>query len=241
MDLQENQQNQTQVNDYSQLYASNPDNLHHSGNPENYGNSGNPGKPDFSYHYQYTPKPAKPFSPIPLLLVAGVLFLFMGGILFLTSTWDMLSDAARAISLLSASLIAFGVSVLAEKVMKLPKTGLAFYILGCIFLPLALIGIGAFQLFGEWLSFSGNGCNLLWAIIFASIAGTAFFGQRKYQQVFLAGISLMSMTGTWYTLMFFFAELLCKSGSTSYFLFLSIAFSGYAILAMLLAKFYRKT
>ncbi|MDE6729668.1 MAG: DUF2157 domain-containing protein, partial [Oscillospiraceae bacterium] len=241
MDLQENQQNQTQVNDYSQLYASNPDNLHYSGNPENSGNSGNPGKPDFSYHYQYTSRPAKPFSPIPLLLIAGVLFLFMGGILFLTSTWDMLSDAARAISLLSASLIAFGVSVLAEKVLKLPKTGLAFYILGCIFLPLALIGIGAFQLFGEWLSFSGNGCNLLGAMIFASIAGTTFLGQRNYKQAFLAGIALTSPAMTWFFLMEFLGELLCSSKSASYFVFLSIAFSGYAILATLFAKFYRKT
>lgn len=238
MDSHQNQSNQSRVNDYSNLYAKNPV------YPDNPVNRNDQYDYQSQYQYQYQPsppKPKQPFSPIPLLLIAGVLFLFMGGILFLTSTWDMLSDAARAISLLSASLIAFGVNVLAEKVLKLPKTGLAFYILGCIFLPLALGGIGAFQLFGEWLSFSGDGCNLLWAMIFASIAGTSFFGQRKYKQVFLAGISLMSMTGTWYTLIFFFAELLCKSGSTGYFLFLSIAFSGYAILAMLLAKSYRKT
>ncbi|MDE5753005.1 MAG: hypothetical protein K2H89_00445 [Oscillospiraceae bacterium] len=238
MDSQQNQSSHSRVNDYSNLYAKNsvyPDNPVHRSDQYDY-------QSQYQYQYQSSPpKPKQPFSPIPLLLIAGVLFLFMGGILFLTSTWDMLSDAARAISLLSASLIAFGVNVLAEKVLKLPKTGLAFYILGCIFLPLALGGIGAFQLFGEWLSFSGDGCNLLWAMIFASIAGTSFFGQRNYKQVFLAGISLMSMTGTWYTLMFFFAELLCKSGSTGYFLFLSIAFSGYAILAMLLAKSYRKT
>ncbi|MDE5767779.1 MAG: DUF2157 domain-containing protein [Oscillospiraceae bacterium] len=255
MDQQKDQQNQNQnqvkINDYSQLYAKNPvypDHTKHSNTPDysayfhapsNLGHPDNPGKLNVPINYQDAPKPAQPFSPIPLLLIAGVLFLFMGGILFLSSTWDMLPEALRAISLLSASLIAFGVNILAEKVLKLPKTGLAFYILGCIFLPLALIGIGGFQLFGEWLSFSGDGCSLLWAMIFASIAGTTFLGQRNYKQVFLAGISLTSVTITWFFLMEFLGEILFESESIGYFVFLSTGLALQAIAMAILEKFCR--
>lgn len=143
------------------------------------------------------PKPKKPFSPIPLLLLAGVAFLFLGGIIFLTNTWDMLPDAARALSLLSASVIAFGANVLAERVFKLPKTGLAFYILGCIFLPMAMAGIGAFSLMGEWFSFDGDGANLVWALIFACVAAPALVGQKRYHSAFLAWIGLSCIGASW--------------------------------------------
>ncbi len=157
------------------------------------------------------PKPKTPFSPIAFLLVAGVVFLFLGGVIFLTSTWDMLPDAARAIALLSASAVAFGINVLAERVLKLPKTGLAFYILGCIFLPLALGGIGAFSLFGEWFSFSGGGRCLLTALMAACVAATGFLGQSNYKSAVLAGLGLTGTSGAWMFLCLFLVDF-CETG-----------------------------
>ncbi|MBQ4465938.1 MAG: hypothetical protein II916_08270 [Oscillospiraceae bacterium] len=156
--------------------------------------------------YQYAqrpapqPKPAKPkqpFSPIPLLLMAGVTFLFLGGIVFLTSTWASLADMIRAVALLSFGVICFGVNGLAEKVFKLPKTGLAFYILGCIFLPMAIMGIGAFKLFGEWFSFGGDGAALVCAAASGCVAISTFLGVKNYKHPFLAWMSLAATAGTW--------------------------------------------
>ena len=158
---------------------------------------------------QFTPpppkpkKPKKPFSPIPLLLIAGVVFLFLGGVIFLTSTWDTLPDIARAVSLLSASVIAFTFNVIAERGLKLPKTGLAFYILGCIFLPLALGGIGAFSLLGEWFSFEGDGYGLLLAVIFLCVSATSFLGQSNYKSPFLAWLGLTGIAGMWTSILLF--------------------------------------
>ena len=146
-----------------------------------------------TYQQNYTPPPPKekkPFNPIPLLLAAGVAFLFLGGIIFLTGTWETLPNGARAAALLSAGVVAFGANILAERVLKLPKTGLAFYILGCIFLPLALAGIGAFQLFGEWFSFEGGGACILEACISACVAVIAAVGQKNYRSKILAGFSI---------------------------------------------------
>ncbi len=177
------------------------------------------------------PVPKKPFSPIPLLLIAGVVFLFMGGIIFLTNTWDSLPDIARAISLLSASVIAFAFNVLAERGLKLPKTGLAFYILGCIFLPLALGGIGAFSLLGEWFSFGGDGGTLLLALIFLCVSGTSFLGQSNYKSPFLAWLGLSGIAGTWTSLNFF----LCGQLENKDFLSDEILTSSVGILQLLLS------
>lgn len=151
-------------------------------------------------------KPKAPFSPIPLLLIAGVAFLFLGGIIFLSNTWDMLPDAARALSLFSAGIIAFGANVLAERVFKLPKTGLAFYILGCIFLPLAMAGIGAFELMGKWFSFDGDGKDLLLSLVFLCVAAPALFGEKHYKSQILAWFGLTGIGLSWLELSIFIPQ-----------------------------------
>lgn len=148
-------------------------------------------------------KPKAPFSPIPLLLLAGVAFLFLGGIIFLTNTWDMLPDAARAFSLFSAGIVAFGANALAERVFKLPKTGLAFYVLGCIFLPLAMAGVGAFALLGDWFSYQGEGVHLVWSLVFVCVAAPALFGERHYKSAILAWFGLSGIGAAWFWLSFF--------------------------------------
>ena len=207
-------QNSNRSDDYSNLYTNqNQDFSYHPYDSENQANLYQQKQNYQSYYQSPTPviryqkeqKPKQPFSPIPLLLVAGVIFLFMGGLIVLTKTWGMLPDVGRALGLLSASLLAFGASVLAERVFRLQKTGLAFYVLGCIFLPLALGGIGVFHLFGEWFSFDGNGASLLWMVIFLSISGTTYRGQKKYQNPVLVWLAFTGIYGAWTSLSVFFS------------------------------------
>ena len=181
------------------------------------------------------PKPKKPFSPIPLLLIAGVGFIFLGGVIFLTSTWELLPNPVRAIALLSASVIAFGVNHLAEKVLKLPKTGLAFYILGCIFLPLALGGIGQFQLFGHWFSFHGDGKLLLQSVIYLCVAGTAYLGRYNYQSKFLAWLSLSGITGAYFYFTKFLAVIVFRENT-----FHQVAGVLFAVVATFWTEWYLK-
>ncbi len=187
-------------------------------------------------------KPKQPFSPIPLLLVAGVIFLFLGGIIFLTNTWDVLPDAVRALSLLSASLVAFGANALAERVFKLQKTGLAFYILGCIFLPMALGGIGVFHLLGEWFSFAGDGAGLLWSVICLSVSGTTYLGQKNYKNSVLVWLSLAGTAGAWIFFSLFFSVQILKDISyvtqTGIFGFLTVLYA--AVAAVLCERYLRK-
>lgn len=184
-------------------------------------------------------KPKQPFSPIPLLLVAGVIFLFLGGVIFLTNTWDMLPDTIRAFSLLSASLIAFGANVLAERVFRLQKTGLAFYILGCIFLPMALGGIGVFHLLGDWFSFDGAGAGLLWAVICLSVSGSTYLGQKNYKNTVLVWLSLAGTAGAWISFsLFFCSQILRDMSFVTQTVIFGILVVLYAVAASILCEYY---
>ena len=213
-------QNPYRPDDYSRLYhsqnASDSENQNYSHSPyqaEHYSSMHQQNTNYPNYYQSPAPvlrppkenKPKQPFSPIPLLLVAGVIFLFLGGLIFLTKTWSMLPDVLRALGLLSASVLAFGASALAERVFRLQKTSFAFYVLGCIFLPLALCGMGVFHLFGEWFSFKGNGSGLLWMIIFLSISVSTYLGQKKYQNTVLVWLSLLGLDGAWISFSIFFS------------------------------------
>jgi hypothetical protein len=139
------------------------------------------------------PKPKAPFSPIPLLLFAGVAFLFLGGVLVLKQTWSTLADSTRAFILLLSSMMFFGANVVADKAFKLPKTGLAFYILGTIFLPLSVAAIGVFKLFGPWFAVDGDGRYMVGTVICACAAVTTYIGTHKYKTPILAFLSLASV------------------------------------------------
>ncbi|MBE6876989.1 MAG: hypothetical protein E7496_09805 [Ruminococcus sp.] len=215
--------NSYQPDDYSRLYNNqssqnasdyqNQNFSHHLYDAENQANLYQQNQEYQRYYHSPKPvirppkeqKPKQPFSPIPLLLVAGVIFLFIGGLIVLTKTWSVLPDAVRALGLLSASVLAFSVSILAERIFRLQKTGFAFYVLGCIFLPLALGGIGVFHLFGQWFSFDGNGAGLLWMVICLSVSISTYLGQKKYQNTVLVWISLISLDGAWISFSIFFS------------------------------------
>ncbi len=184
-------------------------------------------------------KPAQPFSPVPLLLIAGIIFLFLGGIIFLTNTWKILPDFVRALALLSASVIAFGTHSLAERIFHLKKTALTFFILGCIFLPLAFCGIGIFHLFGTWLSFTGNGKALLWLLIFFSLSASTFFGYRKYHYSGFSFISLFGMFGVWVAFCSFITDQFRFSTETKENIS-SVIRMLYAVGICILSEFFRK-
>lgn len=111
------------------------------------------------------PKPVRePQSPeqvrernITWLLVLGVLFLLISGLVVATSTWDQMGALVKVIILLGVALFFLGLSELSSRFLKIKKTAFAFLTLGSLLLPIAIIGIGYFELFGNYLSLTGEG------------------------------------------------------------------------------------
>ncbi|WP_186576812.1 SCO7613 C-terminal domain-containing membrane protein [Aquibacillus kalidii] len=94
-------------------------------------------------------------------LILGVIFLLIGGLVAATSTWELMSPLLKVFTLFGVSLFFFGLSVVSSKLLKIEKTAFAFLTLGSLLIPITVIAIGFFELFGTYLSLTGEGRYLL--------------------------------------------------------------------------------
>lgn len=92
---------------------------------------------------------AKPgFSRGTAALVAGVVLVVLAGLIFGTTTWHILPDICKAAFVFGFAVLFFVASFLAQRLLKIRRTGCAFYILGSVFLMLSVLTVGYFQLLG---------------------------------------------------------------------------------------------
>ena len=141
-------------------------------------------------------KETKRVSTINIVLIVGVIFIILSGLIFATTTWQFLSNAIRTATILSVTVIFFGVSTLAHRKLKLEKTGTAFYILGSIFLPITVLSIGYFSLLGTWLSMKGDGKFMLLLFACVSLGISTCIGAMKYKLKPFAWTMLFSITAS---------------------------------------------
>ncbi|WP_339234202.1 hypothetical protein [Oceanobacillus sp. FSL W7-1281] len=94
---------------------------------------------------------------ITWLLILGVSFLLISGLVVATSTWDQMGALLKVATLLGVSIFFLALSGLSSRFLKIEKTAFAFLTLGSLLLPIAIIGIGFFGLFGDYLTLTGEG------------------------------------------------------------------------------------
>lgn len=131
-------------------------------------------------------------STINIMLIIGALLIIIAGLIFATTTWDVLSNGARAAVIFSFSAVFFAASSLCERKLHLKKTGILFYTLGSFFLPITLLAAGYFSVFGSWFSLYGKGSSLLLASTFASLAAVTLKGSEDYKSKAFAWCSMLS-------------------------------------------------
>lgn len=136
--------------------------------------------------YNKPKKEKSDVSTINIMLVIGALLVVISGIVFATTSWQSFPSFVQATVLFSFAAIFFVLSALAEKKLHLEKTGILFYILGSVFIPISFIAGGFMNLFGEWFALGGNGQSLLLAVTCVALSVAMFIGFRKYKyQAFL--------------------------------------------------------
>ena len=91
------------------------------------------------------------------LLYLGVILIMFAGLVFATTTWDVLPGFIKALLLFGFSGMLFGASNLAEKKMKIKKTAFALWILGTLFFPITCISAGYLEIFGNYFSLNSEG------------------------------------------------------------------------------------
>jgi len=139
---------------------------------------------------------AKPFSALNIVLIIGVIFVILAGLIFATTTWIYLSNVVRTVIICSLSAVFFGASAAAEKAFKIRKTAVAFYTLGSLFLPISILAIGYFKLLGSFFSITGDGQYLLFMTASILLGAAAFIGAVKYRHSYFTGSFLLCITLT---------------------------------------------
>lgn len=145
---------------------------------------------------------SKENKKIDMLLKIGVGMILVSGVLFATTTWNMLPDIVKVILLLIVGTIFIRLSNYSKKVLKIEKTTLSYYILGLAFYLLTFVGIGYFGTISAWFSYSGDGKHLVYFITYILITLFSFlinhnFSLKEFKyialfNVYLALYSLLS-------------------------------------------------
>lgn len=145
------------------------------------------------------PAPIRPDAPPAIrqgtvALVVGVVFVILAGLIFATTAWRILPDLFKVVLVLAFSGIFFGASAIADHRLNIRGTSKAFYILGSIFLFVAVLAVGYFRLLGPKFSLAGRNRYLLLlaGTVFTELA--LFAGLRKFTETVYAGCCLSGLT-----------------------------------------------
>ncbi|WP_152655390.1 hypothetical protein [Oceanobacillus sp. CFH 90083] len=116
---------------------------------------------------------------ITWLLILGVSFLLISGLVVATSTWDQMGALLKVATLLGVSIFFLALSGLSSRFLKIEKTAFAFLTLGSLLLPIAMIGIGFFGLFGDYLTLTGEG--RYWLGILCTLVPLPLYARNAYK------------------------------------------------------------
>lgn len=142
--------------------------------------------------YTAAPQKKREFNPAVSLLIIGVIFVILAGMVFSTAAWLYMSDVERTGVVALAGAFFFGVSALAHRRLKLENTGMAFYLLGGVFAAITFVTAGYFRLMGEWFSLGGDGTAALLAAAAMIIGAFACAAIKLYGKRIFTHISLYS-------------------------------------------------
>lgn len=173
----------------------------------------------------------KPFNAMNILLIVGVLFVILAGAVFATTTWMILPPIVRILTVCSFSGVFFVASVVAEKVLKIPKTAVSFFTLASFFLPISVLAVGFFDLLGDYFSLDGEGRYWIFFAASAVLGVACLIGAKKYQFAYFAQAYLYCMTA-----MYIFAIAAFRPEKAVFILLLYV----YAIALVLLGQWIQK-
>lgn len=92
-----------------------------------------------------------------MLLVAGSASIILAAIVFLVNGWHYIPDLLKTFTLALGIALFLGGSSIAEKKLKIPKTGRTFFYIAMAYIPIFLLSLSVLGLVGEYFSISGEG------------------------------------------------------------------------------------
>lgn len=95
-----------------------------------------------------------------LILTTGAILIVLSAIVFLMSTWYVVPNILKTGVLFLLVGVFLGISKIAKDKFKLPKTSDTFFYIAMAYIPVCLLSISIFELFGKYFSINGEGKNI---------------------------------------------------------------------------------
>ena len=143
----------------------------------------------------------KETKKIDILLKLGIGMIFTSGILFVTTSWDFISNPIKAFALIFLGLLFLVLSAFSEKKLNIYKTTYTYWLLSMIFFLLSIVGMEYFGIFGNYLTYKGLGKHLAYTITYLVITGLTYATYLKFPKKYLIYIVYISITSTIYTIL----------------------------------------
>ena len=115
-----------------------------------------------------------------VLFGLGVFFVLLSGVIFATTTWQVLSSYGKVGTLLAAVVVFYVSSFIAKEKLGLRETGITFFLLGSGFLSIINLSIGYFKWFSESYSFNGTTGYLVAGISMVILTICLIVGGKLY-------------------------------------------------------------
>ncbi|MBQ9181110.1 MAG: hypothetical protein IJ134_00490 [Bacilli bacterium] len=124
---------------------------------------------------------------LDLLLKFGVLMVCFAGIAFATTSWDIIDNEIKTISLLIFSAFFFILYIISSKFIKIKSTSITYYILGWLFIIFSYISVIYFNIGG--ITFG----KISMSVMFLLIAACSYITHVKFSSDVLLHISIISV------------------------------------------------
>lgn len=116
---------------------------------------------------------------IDILLKLGVAMVAISGLLFATTSWELITDPIKVIALIIMGILFLGLSELSDRKLHIESTTFTYWLLSVFFFVFAIVSIGTLGIFGNWLTYEGAGKNLMYAITYGTISGLSYLTYKK--------------------------------------------------------------
>lgn len=124
---------------------------------------------------------------LDILLKIGLSMISLSGLIFATSTWNVISNIAKVILLIIFGLLFLGMSYFSDKKLKIKSTTITYWILSMAFFIFTTISLSALEVFGKWYTFTGDGKNICYFVIYLTTSILSYITYIKFNKKIFLG------------------------------------------------------
>ena len=126
------------------------------------------------------------------ILITGSILIVLAAIVFLTTTWETIPNVLKTIVLFLVTFVFLGASKISKDKYKLEKASKTFFYISMAYLPICLLSVSVFGLFGEYFSISGAGKYIYLALSTFALAILYYIISKRSNDEYLFYGSLLS-------------------------------------------------